>query len=187
MTVLYYNNLDSRTRNTKLRAVSSLIEAQMPIDRACGLNKYDIAFDALPTKDLPYNVSFKDCCLERAMDLWELDKPISVLWSGGIDSTVAFIALWLTKPHNQELTVRCSPSAINEFPELFRDMVDPIATVVLDKDVLDKKYLDDTNITKVNGDCGDQIFGSIALSDNDKYRDMPWTYIFDQPNKTPLS
>lgn len=183
MTVLYYNNLDIRTRNTKLRAVSSLVEAQMPIDRVCGFNKYDIKFEPLPTKEISLNLSFKDCCLKRAMDLWNLDKPISVLWSGGIDSTVAFIALWITAPNKQDLTVRCSTSAINEFPDLFRDMIDSIAIVVSDKDVLNKKYLDDKNIIKVNGDCGDQLFGSIALSNNNEYRYRPWKDIFVQSNK----
>lgn len=183
MKVSYYNNLDNRTRNTNIRSVASLIEAQMPIDRVCELNKYDITFNPLPTKDLPYNMSFRDCCTNRSIELWNLDKPISVLWSGGIDSTVAFISLWITKPHDQELTVRCSPSSINEFPELFRDILDPISTVVPDKNVLDKNYLDDTDIIKVNGDCGDQIFGSIALSDKNNYRDMPWTNIFYQTNK----
>ena len=42
-----------------------------------------------PIPEIPptFTKSFNDICFERAQEIVDLGQPISVMWSGGIDST----------------------------------------------------------------------------------------------------
>lgn len=54
--------------------------------------------------------TFEDLCIERANQLKLLKKPITLLWSGGVDSTTALVAL---------LLVECNLSIISTKDNLF--------------------------------------------------------------------
>ena len=57
---------------------------------------------------------FEDIALRRAEELLDLDKPLYVYWSGGIDSTVVMAALIQMGAHRSNLTVVCDRHSLAE-------------------------------------------------------------------------
>jgi hypothetical protein len=51
----------------------------------------------IPNIDPNFNMSYEDCCNKRAVEIINLsrrlNKPIRVLYSGGIDSTLTLVSL----------------------------------------------------------------------------------------------
>jgi hypothetical protein len=72
------------------------------VDRAGGIDmpfnfKIYPGFEMPSLKDRTFNLTYEDCCNERAQYIIEksklLNKPITVLYSGGIDSTTVLVSL----------------------------------------------------------------------------------------------
>jgi len=110
--------------------------------------------------------SFADLCEIRAQefaDIAERDNcSINLMWSGGIDSTVAIVSLLKNPIARKRLHVLMSQKSINEYPLFFSKYIEGKVRFSLVKDP--KKLLDyqDVNIT---GEIGDQLFGSAAFFD----------------------
>ncbi|MEM6879442.1 MAG: hypothetical protein AAF544_12830, partial [Bacteroidota bacterium] len=142
----------------------------------CGIidrtHQLDVGFDQLVIDEIPdfdpdFTRSFSEIAIQRAKSIWAradaLDFDIQLLWSGGIDSTVALIALIETAGEGQlsRLRVLLSMDSINEYPLFFRKhilrklnykMIRPPVT----------EHLADRCII-VTGEHGDQLFGSDKL------------------------
>ena len=57
---------------------------------------------------------FREICLARAVELWSCHKVITVLWSGGVDSTLVAVLLAATRPSDGSLYVTLnSQSAVD--------------------------------------------------------------------------
>lgn len=111
--------------------------------------------------------SFANICGEVAADIVARaraeDRPIRVLWSGGIDSTVALIALLRALPEEEHYRIEplLNMVSVNEYPLFFRRYIlhklpfkhclPPITNHFGDKELL------------VTGEHGDQLFGSDKL------------------------
>ncbi|PHN07288.1 hypothetical protein CRP01_06565 [Flavilitoribacter nigricans DSM 23189 = NBRC 102662] len=110
--------------------------------------------------------SFDRICEERAASIvaQSTGRRITVLWSGGIDSTVALIALRnclgeLGEKHR--LHVLLSKESITEFPGFFRDEIDGrLDYSRMQTNIYDAIRPEDINVT---GEHGDQLFGSDKL------------------------
>ena len=110
-------------------------------------------------------------CLDQAGD-----RNIHILWTGGIDSTVAFYALHRT---GVPLTLHCDPQAYIEAPKIYDDIlkgeypnvtlklheghdlneaVEHEAGVTLRKGI--EPFAKDSHNFFVTGECGDQMFGT---------------------------
>lgn len=109
--------------------------------------------------------SFEQVCDARANQLVALAEEkncnISLMWSGGIDSTVALVSLLRTAKTNK-LKVILSKASIGEYPKFYKEVIQtelPNQHLVLEnpKLALDSR---DINLT---GEIGDQIFGSAAI------------------------
>ena len=110
-------------------------------------------------------LSLKAIIKERANEAAVLSVnsslPLNVLWSGGIDSTVALISLIKElgkKDFSRMVAISITVNSIHEFPELFKYLLQlgfnfrklghPVS-----------KFLN-TNELHVTGEHGDQLFGS---------------------------
>lgn len=110
--------------------------------------------------------TFADICWQRAAQIADraAGHIITVLWSGGIDSTVALLALLHTleaRSALDRLQVLLSKESIAEFPRFFQEVIQVrLAYQILNGtiyDAIDPKHI---NIT---GEHGDQLFGSDKL------------------------
>jgi len=99
---------------------------------------------------------------KRATELWDLQKPLTFLWSGGLDSTSALIALIQTNPswHRSINVVSTNYSISSENPKFYQDFLKPYncVTVVEGTDLLDRQFWSSKDLV-VTGDCADQLFG----------------------------
>ena len=98
-------------------------------------------------------------------------------WSGGIDSTVVLISMLETKPHDRDLHVRFTEESIKEFPSYYDKVVSKNWVPTPKKDLYDPIFYSDENFLKISGDCGDQVFGSDSVVDNNDAFHSPWETI----------
>ncbi|MEM7575343.1 MAG: hypothetical protein AAF433_20720 [Bacteroidota bacterium] len=139
------------------------------IDRTHSL---DIGFeqkvlDELPAFDPDFKLSFSEIVYEQARAIWreadERSLGVQLLWSGGIDSTVALIALeQIANPQQKKrLRLLLSMDSINEYPLFFRRFILHRLNFQFIRPPVTKHIADDCLI--VTGEHGDQLFGSDKL------------------------
>ena len=92
MKVMYYNPNTLKHYSEGLRLASKLIRSPIYVDRSGKNNLLNIGYDKIPSERT--SVSFYDACMSRGVELWKrsMDKPITLFWSGGMDSTVALFS-----------------------------------------------------------------------------------------------
>ena len=101
-------------------------------------------------------IPFEDIMFEVACDFAATGKTIDVMWSGGLDSTAALLALYNVCP--KQLRVIMSKGSIEENPGLYEKMVKHMDHVISGPPTA-------RNITQ-ESDCMNHIFGSCAEADN---------------------
>ena len=123
--------------------------------------------DEIPDRAADADTTFADVCdaTARAIiaEATEQNQRIQVLWSGGIDSTVALVALinHLPKEDRDRLAVVLSMDSINEYPVFFRRFIlRELPFRVIQPPITD--HFSDTGLI-VTGEHGDQLFGSDKL------------------------
>ena len=111
------------------------------------------------------NKTFARICAERAAFIAqkssEENRKIQILWSGGIDSTLALVSIFKELEKCDELNrleIVLSKESIAEYPAFFRDVIEhKLKYVLFDPPIYD--FLDAKKII-VTGEHGDQLFGS---------------------------
>lgn len=94
------------------------------------------------------------------------DRTINLLFSGGVDSTVVYVALARNPKFKEfieqgKFVISLTSNSIQEYPELFyREILPNIPIQPLDYN----KSMLDTNVLIVNGDLGDFIIGNSDAS-----------------------
>ena len=191
--ILYYtleglekvSNFPITKDSVNLYTLSSVVDCPMPIDR---LNKYSMPFnvvsDPIPTE--VYDVDLKDCYASRVRELFEEDKPINILWSGGIDSTsLLCMFLELSNSSTPPITIVFNDKSIEEYPLFYEKYVKNFPSI------FHSSHNDDYRLIKywkegslvVTGDLGDQIAGSnktLHMGMTDNFVDK-WEAVFDWP------
>lgn len=123
--------------------------------------------DEIPALDPDFKMTFAQVCDAVAADLVaearRESRKLRVLWSGGIDSTVALIALLRALPESEwdRLQVRLSMLSINEYPLFFRRHILRRLDFRLVKPPITEQF--GGNALIVTGEHGDQLFGSDKL------------------------
>lgn len=120
-------------------------------------------------KDLTnFNLSYEDCCMQRAQELIDLsrklNKPITVFYSGGIDSTVIIVSFMkLLDKHELKSRIRVAMTvdSISENVNFYYDYIRTNCTIISSEAY--SSMMDGSSIT-VGGECNDQLFGSDILS-----------------------
>ncbi|MFW5920246.1 MAG: hypothetical protein ACOCUS_00300 [Polyangiales bacterium] len=155
-----------------------------PIDRT-GTLDMGVDYDVVqPIPEERTDASFAEISDQVARGLADearaADLPIRVAWSGGIDSTVALIALASVLRERGELsrlTVLVSTDSMVEYPWFYEHFVmDRLQTRPLGGTLPDA--LDEDVIT-VTGEHGDQLFGSDHLAGLVKggIAHLPWQHV----------
>lgn len=122
--------------------------------------RYDV-FDQIPVHNDRVK-PFEDLCDRRAHNIVQEARrrnlQINLLWSGGIDSTTACIALMrATKGQSDRLRVFLSKESRKEYPLFFKEhLSDKIKVTWIDH--VGEAYKNDGLV--VTGELGDQLFGS---------------------------
>lgn len=135
------------------------------IDRTETLNSgfnYKI-IDKIPFSE--YRLSFEDACLKRAEEILKQDTgKINVLWSGGIDSTLALVSLLRVQARQNgfsRLHIILSQNSVNEYFSFYKDVIENNLSHTIIKDTIYESI--SANDTIVTGEHGDQLFGSDKL------------------------
>lgn len=136
------------------------------IDRTQTLSlgfKYKV-LDPVPNYS-KFEGSFDAIMMERAGECVRLAQKtgckISVLWSGGIDSTgvlLALINVLGVESFRNSAEILLSQESTKEFPELFKFIVQNKFKIIPVTHPV-SRYLDNNNLN-VSGEHGDQLFGS---------------------------
>jgi hypothetical protein len=108
------------------------------------------------------NSTFSQTADARAQDLLAKSHSVDrvfVMWSGGIDSTVALTSIYKNWPDSalSKLTVLCNGISIKENPEFFKFIVSKKTNIETSSPRLEPFLKQGLVIT---GELGDQIFGS---------------------------
>lgn len=119
-----------------------------------------------PIPDYKYFTdTFEQVCDARAVELVNKAEAnnckINLMWSGGIDSTTALVAL-LKTGKKERINVVLSKASIGEYPKFYRDVIQ--TELAQQHSVVESPKLAlnslDINLT---GELGDQMFGSAAI------------------------
>jgi hypothetical protein len=119
----------------------------------------------LPELDPNFNLSFRDCAMARAEEIYkkhlEFNVPIRVGWSGGIDSSAAlmsFIELLGVDKAKQVLEISMTEHCIVENPWVWERIVRKNNFTIINAMRFSEKW--DGSEIGVNGECGDQVNGT---------------------------
>ena len=140
------------------------------IDRNKAIDFYDGAYkfpNLTPIPKITTSLSIEECIEDSVFGLSVEEKNIYILWSGGIDSTVALLGCWKYNRSlftDDKITVLHSPSSINESPFMYEWIKkNNIKTIETDsvmnyiKDDLKNQCASNLYVT---GEIGDQIMGN---------------------------
>lgn len=134
------------------------------IDR-CDLIRMPFAYkNAFPmVRDLSgFNKTYAEVAIERAQDLVaqarRVDRPLLLLYSGGIDSTAMVISFIMALgADTRDITIAMNATSLRENPKFYKDHIRGRFQLLGSEtalDLLDGSYL------VVGGEFNDQIFGS---------------------------
>lgn len=121
----------------------------------------------LPTELDGFNMSYEDCCNQRAQELAaiqeKLQVPMAVMYSGGIDSTLAIVSLAkiLGSELKDRVRVFLSPDSIKENPGFYFDFIRKHCSFDSSEKLpllFDKRHI------VIGGEHNDQLFGSDIIA-----------------------
>lgn len=171
----------SKTDDT-LFWIGRLLNGISAVDRTGQLNNFKSNYIPIPSVG-DFDKSFGQICLETAERYWIEYDYLEVLWSGGIDSTAAALALLETKPATKKLVMVCTQNSIDEYP-LFYERYKEFCRVLTSDEFFSIDNVN-TTTTVITGDGGDQIFGSqlVVVEDVDLHKTRnSWHEMLDWPD-----
>jgi hypothetical protein len=111
------------------------------------------------------NITYRECCINRAKEILQkqndLDIPIHIMYSGGIDSTAvlcSFIDLLGVKGAADRVVLKMSKESIDENPFFWYKFIRPYFKI--EESDFGYNELDFGKIIYVTGELNDQLFGS---------------------------
>lgn len=73
-------------------------------------------------QELPH-LTLLETALDRCRELIKTNKTIYLMWSGGIDSTLALTAFILAGVNSEQLIIVCNNDSIREYPKFYVDHI----------------------------------------------------------------
>lgn len=150
------------------------------------VNTHIFPAQLIPT-GIPDHWDFFDICMIRAKELLSMNKHITVLWSGGLDSTLALFSLIRQATSLDQISVLCTFESIIESGTMFDRLIkDSGIRVKFDqtRTVRSLPYSydqEDLSQLYVTGGCGDQLFGKpVSLQNTSSSYTDPWYTGFEQ-------
>jgi hypothetical protein len=118
----------------------------------------------MPTDLSNFSMTYEECCLKRAQELIDLskllNKPITIFYSGGIDSTtvlISFMKLLNAQELKDRIRVAMSVESIDENVNFYYNHVRDKCTIISSEYM--SSLIDGSSII-VGGEHNDQLFGS---------------------------
>ena len=148
-------------------------------------NQLDLIENPLPDNISPKPVgTFEELTNRRAVELWDIGKPIRLWWSGGIDSTCALVSLLKTRRLDTRLTVYLSTNSVQENPRFYDLLVNNKVKLEWHSDenyIYDNDELWNGQTINVNGNGGDELFlaisSTMSMEEFFKIKDSDWINI----------
>ena len=125
------------------------------------------------TENLP---SFTDILMNKAENIAKLDRPIDVLYSGGIDSTAVLLALYAVCPKDQlHVIMGGGNSAVENYPWMWSNVIAHLSHEFTDNL---KGAADPSTRVFVTGNEADRLFGAdgYTMVMKDAQRDLDSKY-----------
>jgi hypothetical protein len=166
--------------NNQLYWLGKFMKNRTPVDRTGRLNLIDVKYLPISKIKYSFNKSFDEVCHSTAVNYWNDNNDITVLWSGGLDSTCVAVSLLQTKPENKKLTFLGSIESIEEYPSFYEQHKNMIK-IVTPEQFWNTFTYHQTDTKYVTGDIGDQIFGGIIDEFGNK-KDLPWQNFIEWEN-----
>ncbi len=179
MKAIYYMPLlikewAERENNTRIVEYSDLFNLLNP--NACIIDRtesFDIPFETkvlfpIPKKEDFTDLKFADECTNRAIEVLRYNQPIKILYSGGLDSTTVLLSFFSAIKAGygsfDQVSVAATPFSIIENPVAWEQYVLPNFKLEFAGDAF-AGMADPTqaNVRYINGENGDQLFGSDVL------------------------
>lgn len=118
----------------------------------------------MPTDLTNFNMSYEDCCMQRAEELInlskQLNKPIVIMYSGGIDSTlvvISFLKILEKENIRDRIIIAMSPESINENPNFYYRFIINNFNLISSENF---SYFFNGQYIILGGEHNDQLFGS---------------------------
>ena len=159
-----------------LYALSSLVHCPVPYDRTDEFNMLNFHIDPIPEVTGDWNRTLEEVFLERAEEIWNLNKLVRVWYSGGIDSTAVLIALLRAKKPAHKLIVYMSDLSVKENP-LFYETLKKMNDISFQWNDRSNIYSFDNwcdGSINVTGETGDPLYGSFVVEHHIEDVDSPW-------------
>ncbi len=136
----------------------------MPISRVqCNTDIIKIkSICSIPNIPGTFSKNFDHVTNERALSIWKnhaKEGCVHILWSGGIDSTLALVALLMHSPIDGKVIVYCNINSILENNLFYTFLLKQKNVILRNSSMLPQSEKFDL----ITGDLGDQIFGSELL------------------------
>ena len=145
------------------------------------LNYLNFHFEPIPEVEPSWNKTIEQVLLERAEEIWNMNRPVRLWWSGGIDSTAALVAFLRTKKPEHELTIYYGQPCIEENPH-FWSLLQKIDDLKFQSNNMETIFDFEPNFTdgsiNVTGEPGDPVWGSFAIKEHMNKTESHWTDIF---------
>jgi hypothetical protein len=111
-----------------------------------------------------FNKTYKEICIERASQILShaqnINKPIVILYSGGIDSTAIVVSFLLATSDTSNITIAMNAASIQENPNFYYSHIRGKFNLIPSERTLDLLTGD---YVMVSGEFNDQLFGTDAL------------------------
>jgi hypothetical protein len=139
-----------------------------------GLNRYNMVYDRtgalphplnisrihpIPPRQENYNKSFFEVAEHRVKELLSLDKPINVMWSGGLDSTFILFMLKHYANDPDQVRVYGTYNSIIESGDLFDRRISKQFKYHIKVAMRNQYNFQELDGIYVSGMCGNQLFG----------------------------
>jgi len=178
MKSLYYYNPISfihsiyRKDVTAWGSIYKLINEAVGMNDRSGLLKLPIHLKMYKQCLMPeykiFTESYNDCVQKKVTELYnlseKLQKPIGILYSGGIDSTgviVGFLSRYHINDLKDKIKIIMNSHSIYENPEFFKNFLLPNFELINSHQL---PVLFDGSMILVTGEFNDQIFGSDIIN-----------------------
>ena len=170
--------------NNPLYWMGRFMTNSVPVDRTNKFNLLNMEDCPIPKIDNFFNKTYDEVCYSSALEYWKYYNDITVLWSGGLDSTCVAIAFLQTRPLDKKLSFVGSVESIEEYPKFYEDHKSLI-TIDTPTQFWNRFKVRSTDTRYVTGDIGDQIFGGCINEFGDRKNEnwqnfIDWKDVFRQ-------
>jgi hypothetical protein len=141
-----------------------------------------------------FTSTFEELTNRRAVELWDIGKPIRLWWSGGIDSTCALVSLLKTRRLDTRLTVYLSTNSVQENPRFYDLLVNKKVKLEWHSHknyIYDNIELWNGQTINVNGNGGDELFlaisSTMSIEEFFKIKDSDWINVIKDKDSDMLN